>query len=716
MAARPKVATSVSQRASPETDLPPKARKAFLTTASLVLLATVADAQTSDSPAPAPWQPAPALVQTPQSAYSQSVPGSETEILRQALEAARRGDVNGARNAIASLNDPISRKIAVWALTDAAAESLGFFEVERARGDLSGWPRGARRQIAAEKLVGNAGMPPQRLIEWFGGAEPQTAEGAMALAGAYQAVGRASEAAALVRHFWRDRVFEADPQRAMLARFGSLLTQDDHVRRADILLYGSQGPAARDMLALLPADQRALADARIALRANAANANDLVAALPANLTDSRGLAFERAAYLRRKGLDTLALELVDKFPTEIPFDDAADRIWNERYALTLKALRNGDARGAYKAAANTGLTRGQDATEAEFYAGWIALTRLKDPVLADTHFAVIDRIGVSPITKGRALYWRGRAAEAQGDQIAAREFYGAASKYSATFYGQLAGEKVGDRRLVLGTDPVITEADRARFEARDTVRAARLLYQIGEKNLFRTFVLSLDDVLPTVEEQALLVDLARGYGEQDTSMKVVRTAAQRGFVLPERGYPMRAAPDVPGGVEQALVLGITRQESGFDPLIRSGAGARGMMQLMPATAQHVARGLGMDYEPSRLDDPDYNMRLGSSYLGQMVSQFSGSYVMAIAAYNAGPGRPTQWSSFCGDPRGASSDPIDFIECIPFSETRNYVMRVMEGMQVYRARLNGGSAPISLSADLARGAYVYRPVVTASTAP
>jgi soluble lytic murein transglycosylase len=537
----------------------------------------------------------------------------------------------------------------------------------------------------------------------------------MALAGAYQAVGRADEAAALIRHFWRDRVFEAEPQRVMLARYGGLLTQDDHVRRADILLYGAQGPAARDMLPLLPADQRALADARMALRANAANANDLAAMVPANLADSPGLAFERAAYLRRKGLDTLALDLVDKFPREIPFEDAADRIWNERYALTLKALRNGDSKGAYKAAANTGLTQGPDATEAEFYAGWIALRRLNDPARADAHFAAIERIGVSPITKGRALYWRGRAAEAQGDQIAARGYYGEAAKYNATFYGQLAGEKVGDRRLVLGTDPVITPADRARFEARDTVRAARLLYQIGEKNLFRTFILALDDVLPTAEEQALLVDLARGYGEQDVSMKVVRTAAQRGFVLPERGYPLRAAPEVPGGPELALVLGITRQESGFDPLIRSGAGARGMMQLMPSTAQLVARGLGVEYAPGKLDDPDYNMRLGSTYLGQMVSQFSGSYPMAIAAYNAGPGRPTQWSAFCGDPRGSNTDPIDFVECIPFSETRNYVMRVMEGMQVYRARLNGGTAPLTLSADLARGAYVYRPpVVTAST--
>jgi soluble lytic murein transglycosylase len=199
-------------------------------------------------------------------------------------------------------------------------------------------------------------------------------------------------------------------------------------------------------------------------------------------------------------------------------------------------------------------------------------------------------------------------------------------------------------------------------------------------------------------------------------MKVARGAAQRGFILPERAYPFRTPPQVDGAPEPSLVLAITRQESGFDPLVRSGVGARGMMQLMPATAAIVARKMGVDYSPSLLDDPDYNMRLGSSFIGQLVRQFSGSYVMAVAGYNAGPGRPVQWSSYCGDPRGGSTDPIDFIECIPFSETRNYVMRVMEGVQVYRAKLNGGSTPLTLSTDMARGSYVYPSAVAVTPAP
>jgi soluble lytic murein transglycosylase len=196
--------------------------------------------------------------------------------------------------------------------------------------------------------------------------------------------------------------------------------------------------------------------------------------------------------------------------------------------------------------------------------------------------------------------------------------------------------------------------------------------------------------------------MTRNLGDQELSMKVVRKAAQHGFILPERGYPLRTPPNVSGGAETAFVLGITRQESGFDPRARSGAGATGMMQLMPATARTLAHRMG--YGPGELEDADYNMTLGSAYLGQLVERFDGSYLMAAAAYNAGPGRPTEWAGFCGDPRASSADPADFIECIPFSETRDYVMRVLEATEVYRARLAGGSAKLMITTDLKRGGY------------
>ena len=697
-------------------------RKSLTILGAIALASTMARAQPMDplgDVLAAATQAVPEPVVFSQNA-AHPLTAQDQQLFRQAVESARRGDVNSARAAIASMGDTLARKAATWVLVDSAADSLGFADVDKARRDLEGWPRAARRQAAAERLIEASGRSPQQIIDWFGRSEPQTVQGAMALAASYRALNRTSDATEMVRHWWRTKSFEAEPQRVMLARFGDVLTQDDHAKRADVLLYGTQGPASRDMVAMLPEPLQQAAAARLALRGDSAKANDLLSALPAELSASPGVAFERAGYLRRRGLDTLAVGQLQYFPKDVATPEQADRIWDERYRLVLSSLRAGDARSAYAAAADSGLTSGGDAADAEFYAGWIALTRLNDPVKATKHFEALERIGSSPITKGRAFYWQGRAAEARHDREDTREAYEKAARYYTTFYGQLAAEKLG-RTLTLGADPVITTQVRSRFEGRETVQATRLFWDAGLHDLFRTFALALDDSLPTAEDEALLVDLVRGYGEQDTSMKVARAAAQRGFILPQRAYPFRSPPaDVANAPEPALVLAITRQESGFDPTVRSGVGARGMMQLMPATAAIVARRTGVSYSAGMLDDPDYNMRLGSSFLGQLVNQFSGSYVMATAGYNAGPGRPIQWSSFCGDPRGAT-DPIDFIECIPFSETRNYVMRVIENMAVYRAKLNGGTAPLTLSSDLRRGAYGYpaagpTPVAAVSPAP
>lgn len=683
------------------------ARKALYGFSAVALLAGVAAAQvlgpqsgsqpTSAGTAALPAGPQPYRAAAP-------VAMSDTQRMVQAMEAARRRDVAGARNAMSAISDSAARKVALWALVDVNGETLGFAEVDRARRELADFPRGARRLELAERLLETSGQSPQQIIAWFGGKDPVTPEGAMALASAYRASGQPQLASNLIRNYWRNRVFEAPAQRTMLARFGDVLSQDDHIRRADILLYGSHGPATRDMVAMLPGDHRAVAQARMALRNNAGDAIQQASAVPPQLAKHPGLAFERAGYYRRKGLTVMARNQLADGPHEALHAEAADRIWDVRYPLILDALKNRDYRGAYAAAANSGLTSGVPAAELEFYAGWIALTKLKNARQAQVHFANLEQIGQSPITRSKALYWLGRAAEAQGNRSEAQKHYAASAKYNTAFYGQLAGEKVDGGRITLAKDPEIRPADRARFEGRDVVKAARLLHQAGQTDTFKVYALHLDDILESDVDQAQLIDLIRGYGDQDTSMKAARGAAQRGFVLVDRGYPMRTPPQVYGAPEPALVLGVTRQESGFDPMVRSSADARGMMQLLPSTAQIVARKMGVDYSVSRLHDPDYNMRLGSSYLGEVVDRFSGSYVLGAAAYNAGPGRPPQWIAFCGDPRTSGTDPIDFIECIPFTETRTYVMRVMEGMQVYKAKLAGGSTKITLSQDLARGRY------------
>ena len=642
-------------------------------------------------------------VQVLQYSVRQPLNASDAQLLGEALEAAKLGEASRIRTLAGEINDPLARKIALWALIETDPSGMSYAELDGARRDLAGWPGAAHRVAATERVLEGGGLSPQGVVDWFAGADPTTPEGAMALAAAYQATGQAPKAADVIRKIWRTRPFDAPVQQQMLTRFGSALTADDHAAREDMLLYGAQGEAAHDLLPLLSSDQRALAEARLEVRAGGRADID---ALPAALRDSPGLAYELALAAARRGDTSGALALVPRLTTALPDDEAQARMWKLRKPLVIAAIQAGDSRAAYRAASDTGIDRGQDGTEAEFYAGWLALTRLKDPKAADDHFARLQAMGASPITVSRALYWRGRAAEAEGDLVNAQLFYAGAARYQTAFYGQLAAAKVGIDTIDIGTDPEITAADRARFEDREPIRAARLMEEIGAKDSFANFVMALGATLPSGAEAAQLVDLVRGYGEQYLSMKVVRLAAQHGYILPIRGYPLHTPPVVAGAPEPAFILGITRQESGFDPAVRSGAGAQGMMQLMPGTASILARKLGYPYGAERLGDADYNLRLGSSFLGQLVDQFGGSYVMAAAAYNAGPGRPTSWSAICGDPRSASTDPTDFIECIPFSETRDYVMRVLEATEVYRARLAGGSAKLTLAADLRRGGYGY----------
>lgn len=638
-----------------------------------------------------------------------SISTSDASALRSALAAARSRDPSQVEALRSQMSDTVAQDLARWALVDVMGDRMSFLELDAARRDLSGWPRGQTRQAAAERAMAHHMQAPARVVDWFDGAPPETAEGAFALASALQATGREPEARALVKSWWRDRLFDLAVQERMLARFGPWLDQNDHIKRLDTLLLGPQGPASQAMMSLVPAEYGPLAEARRALRQERGDAASRVDAVPGSLSSDPGLAFERARYLRKRKAESVGMSLLSRFPRAIDDPDAIERIWTERKMYFNAAVRARNWTAAYHAMADSGFPRGEPLVEAEFFAGWIALTKLRNPAQADRHFATLQASSSTPITQGRALYWRGRTAEARGDQAAAMEFYRAGGQHFTSFYGQLAAEKAGINTITLPKDPVPTQADRARFEGRELVRAARMLAEIGERDLFKLFVLTIDDSLPNIEEYALLVDLARYYGDQDLSMKVARTAATRGFILFERGYPVVSFPTHPGAAETAFSLAIARQESNFWPQARSHANARGMMQLLPATARVVARQVGVPWDEPSLYDASYNMRLGSYHLGDLIRTFGGSYLMAAAGYNAGPGRPPLWASECGDPRGGATDPLDFVECIPFSETRNYVMRTLETTQIYRARLNGGAAPLSLASDLRRGGYSYQVV-------
>ncbi|GAA0636042.1 transglycosylase SLT domain-containing protein [Brevundimonas lenta] len=662
--------------------------------AALALLGAAPEALTSQE---VPY----AAVASPMSNQPRTLSDQDTALFRQGLAAARARDSFGARSAMSQISDPAARKLVEWALLDTSADQMAWGDLSNSGSTFAGWPRAGSRREATERALGRAYASPDTVLALFNQAPPSTVEGAIALAEALDQSGRGDEARSLIRDWWRTRSFDDANQSRILARWGTALTQDDHVTRLNMLLLGPHGPATRAMITMVPYERQSIANAVMALR-TAYSPDSVIAGLTPDQARDPAVALERVRILRSQSRQSEGFSLLRYLPPAPASTDAQNTLWTERRNYFLDALQLRNWQAAYDAMAGHGFPAGERKVDAEFFAGWAALTKLNDPARAAQHFETLRQSSSTPITQGRALYWLGRAAEAQGDTVRAIEYYRAGSRHFQTFYGQLAAEKAGMTTLTLPADPVPSDSDRAAFESNEVVRAMRILGETGETTLFRVFAYQLDDDLPGPEQLALLMDTSRGYGEGFTAMMVGRAASQRGFLMPERQYPVRLPPSVPGAAPVEFTLAITRQESSFDPRARSHANARGMMQFLPATGRQVARQLGMPFSDDRLYDPDFNMTLGSYHLGDLMGNFGGSMLLTTVAYNAGPARPPQWVSRCGDPRGASVDPVDFIECAPFTETRNYMMRVMENMQVYKARLNGGSAPLTLSDDLRRG--------------
>ncbi|MGA0545869.1 transglycosylase SLT domain-containing protein [Brevundimonas sp. VNH65] len=626
---------------------------------------------------------------------------ADTAAFRQGLAAARAKDIAGARGAINQIGDPAARKLVEWALVDTSADRMSWRELSDDARTLRDWPRADARVSATEIALDRAGVSANEVLGYFGSDQPATVQGAIALAWALEQTGRQGEAQRLVRDWWRTQSFAEADQSRFLARWSGWLSQDDHDARLGVLLSGPHGPATRAMVNLASADRRATAQAAMTLR-SAYSPDAVVADLTPNQALDPAVVQERVRILRAANRNNEAYPLLRYLPAAPSHRDGQDTLWSERRNLFIDALQDRNWQAAYDAMNGHGFPSGDRLVDAEFFAGWVALTKLGDPGRAAQHFERLRTVSSTPITQGRAAYWLGRAAEARGDQAGAQQWYRSGAQYIQTFYGQLAAEKAGYGSITLPGDPSPTSADVAQFENRELVRAMRILGETGEMGLFRVFAYHLDDSVPLPTDLALLMDLSRGYGEGFTAMMVGRAASQRGVLMPERMYPVRIPPSVPGAAPLEFTLAITRQESSFDPRARSHADARGMMQFLPSTASGVARRLGMPYSAERLWDPDYNMTLGSYHLGELMNQFGGSMLLTTVGYNAGPGRPSQWIARCGDPRGGQVDPVDFIECAPFTETRNYMMRVMENMAVYKARLNGGTAPLTTSSDIARG--------------
>ncbi len=602
------------------------------------------------------------------------------------------------------INDPVAKKILLWRIA-RSNPNADFDLLTKIIQNQSDWPSMTRIRAKAESKMFERALPPQEAINWFLGAEPVSGEGRAVMAIAYNKLGRTEISDRWLRLAWRESRLTRDRQRKLYRKFKHRLTKEDHIARADHLVWLGRRhyESARGLLSLLSKPDRALINARIKIGANSSGIDKAIRAVPKALLNDTGLLYERAVWRRKRVSESSAIKALLKIDTPPKTLDGKRKLWREKRRIIYWALKEKRYKDAYKLTQYHGLNRGVDFAEAEFMAGWIALVKLNNPSLALKHFSNLKN-GVSlPVSLGRAYYWMGRAAEAKGE-ISANSYYLEASKYPNVFYGQLAAEKLGSGSAFIQL-PAEPESDgiKHEFESRELIKALHIIGESGNERIYNIFSFHLDDNLQNKEELSLLSKLAKDYGYIKASVRAAKQAGQFDTMLTETGYPM---PEIilalPSEFDIPFVLAIARQESEFHTAARSHANAYGMMQMIHSTAKYTARKARLPYQRSWLiDRPDYATKLGAQHLNDLMDIFDDSYILTAAAYNAGGHRVRQWIKAYGDPRKGEIDPIDWIESIPFSETRNYVQRVMENLQVYRARMDGNTYELHILRDISR---------------
>ncbi|WP_374546220.1 lytic transglycosylase domain-containing protein, partial [Rhodoblastus sp.] len=600
-----------------------------------------------------------------------------------------------AGDAVLASKDPLVRAAVEWTFVRLHPGEAGLERVAAFMRSHSDWPTVQLRK-RAEELAGAESAKPERAAAFFAEFAPTTASGKLAFAELLRAdPARGAEADKMARDLWREGDLTQVQEKRLLKTFSGALSAVDHIYRADRLMLREQKAAAGRAAALAGKDGQALYRAQADL-ANDASWAKVSARVPAGLRDDPGLLYLRIHSERHAEHIDEAAKLMLSAPRDPAKLTSPDDWWVERRLLARKLLDAGDFQRAYRICADHSAASSESQIEAEFHAGWIALRFLNDPALAATHFDKLAQIAQKPHSVSRAAYWQGRAAEARGQD--AKPFFARAANETETYYGQLARARLGDEPVVLRPAPAPAEGA-ARAE---TVKAVELLFVLGQKDAARQLALESVTVLSAPEQMAALSGLIEANSDANTALIAGKAALHRGLAIDSLAFPLNGVPtysELANSAGRPVVLAIARQESAFNATAKSGAGAFGLMQMIEPTARKAAKSAGVTYDESRLkNDAAFNAQLGAFHLGQLLGEYRGSYVLAFAAYNAGGGNVGDWIKAYGDPRSANVDPIDWIERIPFTETRNYVQRIVENLHIYRARL-GDPAPNLFSADL-----------------
>ncbi|MGX5849868.1 lytic transglycosylase domain-containing protein [Mesorhizobium sp. PL10] len=615
-------------------------------------------------------------------------PSASIVVLKAGLDALATGDIAAARALRETLPaNSLDRHILAWAIALYGGDRVPSSEIADTPKMLPNWPGTIALRKNSERALYRESPPPQTVVKAFDGSQPLTFEGVVILARSYVALGNAKAALSVLSPFWRTEKLEAKDEASVIKEFGAIIPAADHRFRMERMFYAERENSALRVAAL--AGAQPLADAWAAASRGDKNAAKLLKAVP-EAQRSAGYFFAQAEYLRKQRKFADAAAVVMKAPTDRDALVDPDAWWVERRVLSRALVDQGDWKTAYKIVAAHAAESPASAAEAEFHAGWYALRGLNDPATAATHFARIADLAQGPMSLSRAYYWLGRAAEVGGPGDA-KDYFTKAAAYGTTFYGQLAAERVGLRTLNI-VYPEPSNADRQSFDGREAVSAIKRLQEAGYDRYAETLYRDLAGQLTSPGELALLAVLAENQGNHFMALKIGKIAGARGIDVGALSHPLGVIPDTAdiSGSGKALAYAIARQESEFNVGAVSSAGARGLLQLMPGTAKQLAKKAGLSFSQDRLtSDAGYNATLGAAFLGEQLDRFGGSYVLTFAGYNAGPNRAAQWVAKYGDPRGKGIDAVvDWIERIPYTETRSYVQRVMENYEVYKMRISG----------------------------
>ncbi len=597
-----------------------------------------------------------------------------------------------ARKLARDSKDSLEAKLYQWMYFRQDEGNLNFSALSHFVKNNPDWPEmGNLREKAERNMPDNLGA--DEVTSWFDQFPPLTAPGVDHYLEALLIKGRKDEAKKILAEWWATKLSTRDEQRAIYIKYGRLLDMKAHRRRLDTLLFSKQYTNARGIAQVLGKGYAELAEARIALAEEKPGVAGLIRAVPANLQDDPGLLYERLRWRRRADMDTDAMKIIHQHP---PIDEISnpEDWWKEQHIIIRRLLEKRMFESAYLLAKDHFQKEGVAYADAEWMAGWLALRFMKKPSEGYKRFEALYGKVETPISKARAAYWAGRAAESMKQPELSRSWYEKAAKYQTVFYGQMAGEKLGiAQSLPNAAPPTLTAEDSARMANADLIRAAVIFHQAGMPKEASDFLEAFIDHDKSPKAYRYTAELAAKLGLFRDAVKIAKDATKEGLFLTAQSFPVVTEKLRNVNTEWALVHSIIRQESMFDPQAVSPVGARGLMQLMLPTAKETARRNDLPYNSQALTtNPEYNIRLGSLYLDRLLKQYDGSYALAIAAYNGGPGRVNQTLKNFGDPRTGQIDLVDWMELLPVPETRNYVQRVLENVYVYRLRLKGIQKP------------------------